>query len=244
VIIAEDASGIDPARVPAHVACIMDGNGRWAASRGLPRTEGHRAGEEALVNVVDACLELGVQWLTVFAFSTENWARPDDEVHFLMALHRTLFGRRDQLNERGVRVRWIGRPQTWGESRAPEEIVSAIDEAVELTRGNTKMTFTVAFDYGGRAELVDAMRAIARAGLDAGSIDEKVVESYLYDPEMPDVDLLVRTSGEYRISNFLLWKLAYSELVFTDTLWPDFGRLHLVSAILEYQQRHRRKGAL
>jgi undecaprenyl diphosphate synthase len=236
---------LDPTRIPAHVAIVMDGNGRWAQQRGLKRTEGHAAGEEALFDTVDGALDIGMSWLTVYAFSTENWRRPLDEVRFLMNFNeRLLVARRDDLHERGVRVRFIGRRG----GRVPGRVRRRIDETEALTSANRRLTLTFAFNYGGRAELVDATRAIARevaAGrLDPGKIDERVLHRHLYAPDMPDPDLLVRTSGEFRISNYLLWELAYSELVFTDILWPDFRREHLVEAIAEYQKRDRRFGSV
>jgi undecaprenyl diphosphate synthase len=235
----------DPAHVPAHVAIVMDGNGRWAQQRGLKRTEGHAAGEEALFDTVDGALDIGLSWLTVYAFSTENWRRPLDEVRFLMSFNeRLLLARRDDLHERGVRVRFIGRRG----GRVPARVRRRIEETEALTRANRRLTLTFAFNYGGRAELVDAARAIARevaeGRLDPRKIDERVVQRHLYAPDMPDPDLLVRTSGEFRISNYLLWELAYSELVFTDVLWPDFRREHLVEAIAEYQKRDRRFGSV
>ena len=238
-------AGLDPDRIPAHVAIVMDGNGRWAQQRGLRRTEGHAAGEEALFDTVDGALELGLQWMTVFAFSTENWRRPLDEVRFLMNFNeRLLVARRDDLNERGVRVRFIGRRT----GRVPSRVRRRIEESEALTRRNRRLTLTFAFNYGGRAELVDAMRALGRevasGRLDADKIDERAIVRHLYTPDMPDPDLLIRTSGEYRISNFLLWQCAYSELVFTDVLWPDFRTKHLVDAITEYQNRNRRFGAV
>jgi undecaprenyl diphosphate synthase len=227
------------------VAIVMDGNGRWAQQRGLRRTEGHAAGEEALFDTVDGALEIGLSWLTVYAFSTENWRRPIDEVRFLMSFNeRLLLARRDDLHRRGVRVRFIGRRG----GRVPGRVRRRIEETEALTRANRRLTLTFAFNYGGRAELVDATRAIARevaAGrLDPAKIDERVLHRHLYAPDMPDPDLLVRTSGEFRISNYLLWELAYSELVFTDVLWPDFRREHLVEAIAEYQKRDRRFGSV
>jgi undecaprenyl diphosphate synthase len=219
----------------------MDGNGRWAEKRGLPRTDGHTAGEQALYEVVDAALELGIKWLTVYAFSTENWKRSPDEVRWLLNFNeQSLLRRRDELHDRGVRIRFAGR-RDW---RVPRRLIRRMDEAIELTRRNKKLTFTVAFNYGGRAEIVDAVRAIAAEGVAPDKIDEKTIARHLYDPQMPDADLVIRTSGEYRVSNFLLWQLAYSELVFTDVLWPDFGRDHLIEAIREYQQRDRRFGGL
>ena len=233
--------GIDPARIPAHVACVMDGNGRWAERRGLPRTDGHAAGERALFDTVEGALDLGLQWLTVYAFSTENWRRPTDEVRFLMGFNESLLlRRRDELHERGVRVCFVGR-RDW---RVPRRVLRRIDETVEMTRRNRRMTLTLAFNYGGRAEIIDAVRAMVKAGTPADKITEKRLRSFMYAPDMPDPDLMVRTSGEYRISNFLLWELAYSELVFTDVLWPDFRREHLFDAVREYQHRDRRFGGV
>jgi undecaprenyl diphosphate synthase len=235
------AEGIDPGRIPVHVGCVMDGNGRWATRRGLPRTEGHAAGEAALFDTVEGALELGIGWLTVFAFSTENWRRPADEVRFLMNFNeRLLLRRRDELHDKGVRIRFAGR-RDW---RVPRRVLRRMDEATALTRGNRRMTLTFAFNYGGRAEIVDAVRRIVEDGVPAARVDERVVRSRLYWPDMPDPDLVIRTSGEYRISNFLLWELAYSELVFTDVLWPDFRREHLFEAIREYQRRERRYGTV
>lgn len=232
---------IDLDRVPAHVACVMDGNGRWASERGLKRTEGHAAGEEALLDVVDGALELGISWLTVYAFSTENWRRPGDEVRFLMRFNESLLvRRRDELNDKGVRIRFIGR-RDW---RVPKRLLQRIDEAVALTAGNRKLTFTVAFNYGARTELVDAVKALMMEGSDPSGVDEAAIAKRLYDPEMPDVDLWIRTSGEYRMSNFLMWQSAYAELVFTDTYWPAFRRDHLRGAVAEYQRRDRRFGGL
>jgi undecaprenyl diphosphate synthase len=233
--------GIDPARIPTHIACVMDGNGRWAESRGLPRTEGHTKGEEALFDTVEGALELGVEWLTVYAFSTENWRRPADEVRFLMGFNETLLlRRRDELHEKDVRVRYIGR-RDW---RVPRRVQRNIDEAVEMTRRNRRMTLNLAFNYGGRAEIVDAVRSLVASGIPADKITEKHVREHLYAPDMPDPDFMIRTSGEYRISNFLLWELAYSELIFTDVLWPDFRREHLFDAVREYQGRERRFGGV
>ncbi|MDP8954892.1 MAG: polyprenyl diphosphate synthase [Actinomycetota bacterium] len=236
-----DLNGIDPLRVPTHVGCVMDGNGRWAQKRGLPRTEGHAAGEQALLDAVEGALELGIRWLTVYAFSTENWKRPADEVRYLMQFNEgILTRRRDELHERGVRIRFVGR-RDW---RVPKRLLRRMDQSLELTAANTTLTLTIAFNYGGRAEIVDAVRALVAAGTPAHRIDERAIRRNLYDPEMPDPDLVVRTSGEYRISNFLLWELAYSELVFTDVLWPDFRREHLMEAVREFQQRDRRYGAV
>ena len=236
---------LDPRRIPRHVAIVMDGNGRWAKRQGLKRTEGHAAGEEALFDTVEGALEIGLEWMTVYAFSTENWRRPIDEVRFLMRFNESLLlRRRDDLNERGVRVRFIGRRG----GRIPRRVIKHIDDTEALTAHNRRMTLTFAFNYGGRAELTDAVRAIghevAAKQLDPGKIDERTIARHLYAPDMPDPDLLVRTSGEYRISNYLLWQSAYSEFVFTDVLWPDFRRQHLFDAVIEFQQRERRFGAI
>jgi undecaprenyl diphosphate synthase len=235
----------DDARVPRHVAIVMDGNGRWAKQRGLKRTDGHAAGEEALFDTVNGALDVGLEWMTVFAFSTENWRRPIDEVRFLMGFNESLLlRRRDELHDLGVRVRFIGRRA----GRVPGRLRRQIADAEDLTRGNRRLTLTFAFNYGGRAELVDAARAIAHevaAGrLDPDKISDRTLARHLYAPDMPDPDLLVRTSGEFRISNYLLWELAYAELVFTDVLWPDFRREHLFEAIREFQRRERRFGAV
>jgi undecaprenyl diphosphate synthase len=236
-----DLDRIDPNRLPVHVACVMDGNGRWARKRGLPRTEGHAAGEEALFDTVEGALELGIGWLTVYAFSTENWKRPVDEVRYLMGFNeRLLVSRRDELHAKGVRVRFAGR-RDW---RVPKRVLRRMDETVDLTRRNRRMTLTFAFNYGGRAEIVDAVRDLVRDGVPPDRVDEKAIRSRLYLPDMPDPDLVVRTSGEFRISNFLLWELAYSELVFTEVLWPDFRRAHLFEAVREFQRRDRRFGGV
>jgi undecaprenyl diphosphate synthase len=233
----------DGSRLPAHVGVIMDGNGRWANQRGLPRNAGHEAGEAALFDTVEGALELGLQWLTVYAFSTENWKRPRSEVRFLMNFNRDLLLRRgDELHERGVRVRFVGRRGR----PVPRRLVDMIEQTEAKTARNTRMTLQVAFNYGGRAEIVDAARRLAdeaAAGrLDPRRVTEKSLQARLYEPEAPDVDLLIRTSGEQRLSNFLLWEAAYAELVFTDVLWPDFGRRDLASAVAEFQRRQRRFG--
>lgn len=230
---------LDRARIPTHIGCVMDGNGRWAQKRGRPRTDGHAAGEDALFDAVEGALELGVEWLSVYAFSTENWRRPVDEVRYLMGFNESILTRRrDELHERGVRIRFAGR-RDW---RVPKRLLRRMDEAAELTEKNRTMTLTIAFNYGGRAEIVDAVRAIVAEGVKPEKIDERTIRRHLYLPDMPDPDLVVRTSGEHRVSNFLLWELAYSELVFTETLWPDFRREHLYEAVLEYQRRDRRFG--
>ena len=236
-----ELSAVDLTQVPAHVACVMDGNGRWAERRGLKRTDGHAAGEEALFDAVHGALELGIEWLTVYAFSTENWRRPVDEVRYLMRFNESLLLRRvEELDDLGVRVRFVGR-RDW---RVPKRLINRMDESIAKTADNTKLTLTIAFNYGGRAEIVDAVRELVADGASPADITESAITRHLYDPEMPEVDLMVRTSGEYRISNFLLWELAYSELVFVDTLWPDFRRQHLADAVGEFQSRTRRFGGL
>lgn len=236
-----DLDRIDPRCLPVHVACVMDGNGRWAQKRGLPRTEGHAAGEEALLDAVEGALELGIRWFTVYAFSTENWKRPVDEVRFLVQFNESLLARRrDELHAKGVRIRFVGRR----DRRVPKRLVRRMDESTALTQRNRRMTLTIAFNYGGRAEIVDAVRALVAQGVPAERIDERAIRSRLYFPDMPDPDLVIRTSGEFRISNFLLWELAYSELVFTDVLWPDFRREHLFEAVREFQRRDRRFGGI
>jgi undecaprenyl diphosphate synthase len=236
---------IDLSNLPQHVAIVMDGNGRWAKQRGLPRTDGHRAGEDAVARAVDATLELGIGNLTLYAFSTENWRRPPSEVRFLLNdTERFVRRRRDEFHAKGVRMRWIGRR----ERRIPKRIMEQIDESVAMTRGNTRMTLTVAFNYGSRAEILDAVRAIAAEAADGrinpARVSDRTIEKHLYDPELPDVDLFIRTSGEQRISNYLLWQLAYAELVFLDVLWPDFDRDHLFEAVRRYQGRGRRFGGV
>lgn len=231
--------GIDAAGVPRHVGCVMDGNGRWAARRGLPRTEGHAAGEEAIFDTVEGALELGIRHLTLYAFSTENWRRPADEVRYLMGFNEgILVRRRDELHDRGVKVRFSGR-RDW---RVPRRLVRRMDETLELTKRNKVMDLVIAFNYGGRAEIVDAVRRLVDDGVSAGKIDERAIAARLYNPDIPDPDLVVRTSGETRVSNFLLWEIAYSELIFTETLWPDFRRDNLFDAVREYQARERRFG--
>jgi undecaprenyl diphosphate synthase len=236
---------LDLERIPSHVAIVMDGNGRWAQQRGLPRTEGHGAGEEALWDTVKGGVQIGLRWLTVFAFSTENWTRPTPEVLYLMNFNRGLLRRRrDELHRMNVRIRFIGR-RNW---RVPRSVLREIRTAEELTKDNTGLTLTIAFNYGGRAEIVDAVKRIAEevcAGeLRTSRIDERTIAEHLYTPDMPPPDLLIRTSGEERISNFLLWEVAYSELWFTPVFWPDFDREHLFEAIRDFQKRSRRFGGL
>jgi undecaprenyl diphosphate synthase len=228
--------------VPRHVALVMDGNGRWAKERGLPRTEGHKMGESALFDVIMGAIELGIPYLSAYAFSTENWRRSPDEVRFLMGFNRDVIRRRrDQLNEVGVRVRWAGRrPRLW------RSVIRELEDAERMTEGNSVLTLQFCVNYGGRAEIADAAAAIARevaAGrLNPDKINEKLLARYLDEPDIPDVDLFVRSSGEQRISNFLLWQSAYAELVFLDTLFPDFDRRHLWQACEIYASRDRRYG--
>jgi undecaprenyl diphosphate synthase len=234
---------LDLARLPQHVAIVMDGNGRWAQQRGLPRTEGHAAGEEALFDVVEGGLEIGLKWLTVFAFSTENWKRPPSEVRFLVNFKRDLLRRRrDDLNSRGVRIEFLGR-EDW---RVPRSVLKDMEVSRELTKHNRRLTFTIAFNYGGRTEIIDAVKRILqdrdRRRVKGERITPDSVSARLYNPEMPDPDLLIRTGGEMRISNFLLWQAAYTELWFTPVYWPDFNREQLFEAIRDYQKRDRRFG--
>jgi undecaprenyl diphosphate synthase len=234
-------ASIDVTSVPHHVAVVMDGNGRWAQRQGLPRTEGHGAGEVALLDTTYGALSIGVRVLTVYAFSTENWRRPTDEVRYLMNFNQSLLQRRQhELNDQGVRITFSGR-RDW---RVPKRVLKHMDEASSLTERNKVMTLNIAFNYGGRAEIVDAVQQLVADKVPAKKIDEKAIRSRLYHPEIPDPDLVVRTSGEYRISNFLLWEMAYSELVFTDVLWPDFRREQLFDAVEEFQSRERRFGGL
>ena len=228
--------------VPAHVAIVMDGNGRWANERGLTRIEGHKAGESALLDVVAGAIEAGVQYLTVYAFSTENWKRSPEEVRFLMGFNReVLRRRRDQLNHWGVRIRWAGRkPKLWG------SVVKELQDAEKMTAKNSTLTPTMCVNYGSRIEIVDAINAlskdVASGKLRAGSITEKTVQRYLNTNYLPDVDLFLRSSGEQRVSNFLLWQSAYAEFVFMDTPWPDFSRTTLWEAIGHFSGRSRRFG--
>ena len=227
--------------IPTHVACVMDGNGRWAARRDLPRTEGHAAGEAALLDAVEGALDLGIPWITMYAFSTENWRRPADEVRYLMGFNESLLmRRRDELHEKGVRIRFAGR-RDW---RVPRRVLKRMDESIDLTKSNRRCTLTMAFNYGGRAEIVDAVQRLVADGVATDKVNEKAIRSRLYFPDQPDPDLVIRTSGEHRISNFLLWQLAYSELVFDDVLWPDFRRGHLFEAVRDFQTRQRRYGGV
>ncbi len=233
---------IEPAKLPAHIGLVMDGNGRWANARNLPRTEGHRAGEANLIDVIAGAVELGVQELSAYAFSTENWRRSPAEVRFIMGFTRTVLReQRDQLHSWNVRVRWVGRtPRLW------RSVLSELRAAERLTAGNTGMTFNMCINYGGRAEITDAARAIAEdvaAGrLKPSAISESLFQQYLYSPTMREVDLFVRTGGERRTSNFLLWSSAYAELYFSDLPWPEFDRTELWKACEDYALRERRFG--
>jgi len=228
--------------VPEHVAIVMDGNGRWAKQRGLPRTAGHERGEHSLFDVVEGAIEIGVKAISAYAFSTENWTRSPDEVRFLMGFNRDVIRRRrDEMNEMGVRVTWSGRaPRLW------RSVIKELRVAEELTRANDVLTLNMCVNYGGRAELADTARSIARevaAGrLDPEKVDEKTFGRHLYVPHLAEADMLWRTSGEQRLSNYMLWQAAYAELVFTDILWPDVDRLALWNAIEIYARRDRRFG--
>ncbi|MDN5346679.1 MAG: undecaprenyl diphosphate synthase [Clostridia bacterium] len=235
---------LDKGRLPRHVAIIMDGNGRWAQKRGLPRIFGHRAGVESLREIVKACIELGIPILTVYAFSTENWKRPQSEVEGLMELLVEYLQKEiGELKAEGVQVRAIGRLQD-----LPAAARSELAKAVTLTASNQRLILNLALNYGGRAELVDAFKGLAlevQAGrLDITQIDENTISGFLYTSGLPDPDLLIRPAGEMRLSNFLLWQMAYTELWVTDVLWPDFRREHLIAALKDYQGRERRFGGL
>jgi undecaprenyl diphosphate synthase len=229
-------------QIPNHVAVVMDGNGRWAKERGMPRTAGHEAGEASLLDMVHGAIEIGVKELSAYAFSTENWRRSPDEVKFLMGFNREVMRRRrDEMNDLGVRIRWVGREQKlWG------SVLSELREAEELTKSNKVLTLNMCVNYGGRAEIVDAIAAISKAvkgkKLKPESITEKNFAKYLYSPQMSDVDLFLRSSGEQRTSNFLMWQSAYAEMVFLDVLWPDADRRTLWNAIEIYAERERRFG--
>ncbi|MGH3437583.1 MAG: isoprenyl transferase [Sciscionella sp.] len=228
--------------VPKHVAIVMDGNGRWANERGLTRIEGHKRGEAVVLDVAKGCIELGVRWLSLYAFSTENWKRSPDEVKFLMGFNRDVIHRRvDELDSLGVRIRWAGRkPRLW------RSVVNELLVAQERTKPNGALNLTMCVNYGGRAEIGDAAREIARLAA-AGEINpekvtDRTIARYLYQPDMPDVDLFIRPSGEQRTSNFMLWQSAYAEMVYQDILWPDFDRRHLWAACEQYARRDRRFG--
>nr|WP_099299235.1 isoprenyl transferase [Corynebacterium dentalis] len=237
-----DRADIPTELTPRHIAIVMDGNGRWAEERGMVRTEGHERGEGVLISLVEECLELGVDYLSAYAFSTENWRRSSEEVRFLMGFNRDVLRRqRDYLNSLGVRVRWAGRrPRLW------RSVISELEKAEELTQDNTKMTLAMCVNYGGRAEIVDAARgvadAVAKGRIKPRHVNEKLFAQYLDEPDMPDVDLFLRPSGEQRTSNFLPWQSVYAEMVYQDVLFPDYTPKHLRAAVLEYAKRDRRFG--
>lgn len=227
-------------QLPAHVAIIMDGNGRWAARRHLPRVEGHRAGIESVRDVVETSARLGIDVLTLYAFSVENWKRPRTEVNTLMLLlKRYIRSELETLNRNNIRFKVIGRP----EALAPD-VQRELEIGIERTAGNTGMWFNIALNYGGRSEIVDAARRAMTSGLAPEDLDERAFSSFTYTAGQPDPDLLIRTSGEMRVSNFLLWQIAYSEIWVTETLWPDFRRRDLLEAVLAYQKRDRRYGGI
>ena len=227
-----------PDKVPTHVAIIMDGNGRWARARSLPRLAGHRAGVENLRRVLEACVEFGIQYLTIYAFSTENWNRPVDEVSGLMSILEEVIDRELQkLNEKGVQLRHIGRLE-----RLLPELQDKVRHAIELTRNNQKLVLNIAWNYGGRAEIVDAVQQIVADGISPDEVKEDLVSRYLYTAGCPDPDLIIRTAGELRASNFLIWQGAYSEWYIASTYWPEFDREELFKALCEYASRERRFG--
>lgn len=218
----------------------MDGNGRWAKQRGLPRIEGHRRGANSLKEVVKASRELGIKYLTVYAFSTENWKRPKEEVGFLMRLLSSTIDREiDELNKNRIRLRFLGKLDM-----LPQNLQNKIKTAQEKTKDNNKLTMNIMLSYGGRAEIVDAVKSIVKKGIKGDKIDEKLVSGFLYTAGIPDPDLLIRTAGEMRVSNFMLWQLAYTELWVTEVLWPDFGKKHLLEAVESYNKRIRKFGGL
>lgn len=227
-----------PTNIPLHVAIIMDGNGRWARKRGLPRLAGHRAGVENLRRVLEASVEYGIQILTIYAFSTENWNRPESEVKGLIAILEEVIDRELQsLHKNGVQLRHIGRLE-----RLDSRLQQKVKHAIDLTKNNNRLILNVAWNYGGRAEIVHAIQEIIRDGIPADDISEELISRYLYTSESPDPDLIIRTSGEMRVSNFLIWQGAYSELYVTPHYWPDFGPSQLLEAIQDYAQRERRYG--
>jgi undecaprenyl diphosphate synthase len=239
-----DLSGLDPGRIPRHVGLILDGNGRWANARGLPRTAGHAAGEAALFDTVEGALEIGIGWLTAYTFSTENWTRDEEEVEFLMWFNQDLLlRRRDDLHRQGVRMRFAG---DLDDARVPDHNRRQMAAAEQLTVDNDRLNLVFAFNYGSRREITEAARRLAEGAakgeIDPADIDEAAFAGNLYVGDMPDLDLVIRSSGEHRLSNFLLWQAAYAEFVFPGILWPDFNRHHLLAAVLEYQQRDRRFG--
>ncbi len=226
--------------LPNHIAFIMDGNGRWAEQHGLPRLEGHRAGIESARSVIECLGEYHIGYVTLYSFSTENWQRPEDEVRGLLKILKESIGKETaEFHKRGIRIRHLGRLE-----ELPLHLKLAIKRAVELTKNNTQMTLSFAFNYGSRLEILDAVRSIITEGIPPRDIDDKLFNSYLYTTGLPDVDLVIRTGGDLRISNFLLWQSAYSEYYFTEVLWPDFNTEELEKALVSYSQRQRRFGGL
>ena len=239
-----DLGRLDPTRIPRHVGLILDGNGRWANARGLHRTAGHAAGEAALFDTVDGALEIGIGWLSAYTFSTENWDRDPGEVEFLMWFNEDLLTRRrDELHAKGVRMRFVG---ALDDPRVPDRNRRHMAEAAQLTARNDRLNLVFAFNYGSRRELSEAARLLAEQAvlgvIDPHAIDEQAMAKHLYLPAMPDIDLVIRSSGEHRLSNFFLWQAAYAEFWFPGILWPDFNRQHLLDAVVEFQQRERRFG--
>ncbi|MEO3875176.1 polyprenyl diphosphate synthase [Nonomuraea sp. B12E4] len=225
--------------VPRHVACVMDGNGRWAAQRSLPRTAGHEAAEAAVMDVIEAARASGVTWLSLYAFSTENWRRPSGEIDILMRLvRRAIRKHAPVLHTRGIRCRFLG----MSDPRIPAPLVQDIRDLITLTRDNRRMTLTVAFDHGGRRDIVEAARSLIRSATPADQVTEASFAEHLPHPDTPDVDLVIRTSGEQRISNFMLWQVAYAEWVFPQVLWPDFRATHFGECLDAYLRRQRRFG--
>lgn len=235
------ADGGGRREVPRHVACVMDGNGRWAAHRSLPRTAGHRAAETTVIEVIEAARSAGVRWLSLYAFSTENWGRPRGEVDFLMHLVRSVVRKHAPLlHARGIRCRFLG----VSDSRIPAPLARDFEDLTTLTGANRGMTLTVAFDHGGRRDIVEAARSLIRSGAPADALTEEAFAAHLPFPDTPDVDLVIRTSGEQRISNFMLWQVAYAEWIFPEVLWPDFRATHFVECLHAYRQRDRRFGGV
>ncbi|MBF0503918.1 MAG: isoprenyl transferase [Candidatus Omnitrophica bacterium] len=235
---------MDKNKLPQHVAIIMDGNGRWASARGLGRTQGHMEGVKRIQEIIKTAHDIGIKFLTIYAFSTENWKRPSDEVSMIMRTFIAVLGQKAKdLGRNGIRINFIGR-----RTGVPDEVLKAIDQAVHLTMNNSSMTLNIAFNYGARAEIIDAVKSIVSLAredkLNADSIDEQLISSHLYTRGQPDPDLLIRTSGEERISNFLLWQLSYAELYFTDKCWPDFTESEFHKALDNYTQRERRWGTI
>jgi undecaprenyl diphosphate synthase len=238
VVVAKKKETELPERIPVHVAIIMDGNGRWARARGLPRLAGHRAGTENLRRIIESCVEFGIEYLTIYAFSTENWGRPVDEVEGLMNIFDDVFNRElNALHKQGAQLRHIGRLEGIRPS-----MIEKIKRGVEMTKNNSRLILNVAFNYGGRDEILHAVQSIVESGIQPQDVTPELIEQHLFTSGSPDPDLVIRTSGEMRTSNFLLWQSAYSEWYFPEVYWPDFGRKQLLEAIQEYNQRERRFG--